>query len=181
MLKTARPSGMTIDQLAATIPFVGLAPRQQVWVREYIGHFLATGLLDARRATEMVYHCKSKIAYRRRQYRILNSRPIQAALKVYWDFGVTERDCAIVELDHQIAAARPGSTAAAQLLAQRNNLKFGTPGFSGKKGAGLSNVPPPDAPRTPRFTIGEVVVQDGVSYEITGLDADGNPITRELV
>ena len=138
MVKTAKASGMTIDQLAATIQYVSLPPGQQAWVKTYLDHFIATGLLDARRATKAIYQCSNEKNYRKRQCRVLRSKNIQAALQAYWNFGQTDRDRAILELDKQIAAAAPGSTAAAQLLAQRNHLKFGTPGLSGNKRAGLS-------------------------------------------
>lgn len=148
-LKILKPSGMTVEQLAETPEYSRLKPQQKAWVSRYIGHLIATGILDVAHATRGVYHCGLDANNRTLGYQVRDAKRVQAVLKVYWNFGRSERDFAIDELERQIAAAPPGSNSMALLMSQRNSLKFGPQ----MPGSHLPKVPAQDPiardPRVP--------------------------------
>jgi hypothetical protein len=118
-----RVSHLSIEELYKTPEWQRLSAQQKFWVQSY----LASGM-DQQFATNCAYNAEGESS-RAFSYAIVKAKKVQAALNRY--FCKSPRQILIEQMQSDIAAAKPGSTARVQ--AQKLLAQFLTGGKLPKK------------------------------------------------
>src|ERR1700728_2577529 len=114
---------MTLEALQQTPEFRRLSPKIALWVSTYVANFIMGGSLDPLFATRSSYDCSSDKSSRAFGYEILENKKVQAVLKVYFNFGRTEREIDLEQIEEALTKAEPGSVAHQRLLSIRTTIK----------------------------------------------------------
>lgn len=116
------PRYMTIEQLSKTPEFRKLSPKQGLFLKTYIQSFLDLGEFDPKLATRSAYDTSQTEHARIFSYQLLKQKKVQAALRVWRNFGKSKRQIAIDDLETELNATPVGSAARRKLLALRAEL-----------------------------------------------------------
>jgi hypothetical protein len=112
---------MTLDELRQTREFQKLAPKMAMWVSSYVGTII-DGDPDPAFATRSAYQCMKPEAFRVFGYQMLAKKQVQVVLALFVNSGKTKRQIQLEEIDKHLAAVKPGSKAAQELLAMKVSL-----------------------------------------------------------
>lgn len=105
---------MSLDALSRAPEFRALTVRQQLWVETYAASERDLGSPDAKLATRVAFECGDQNIHRI-SFQMLRKRRIKAVLRVWHNFGKSERRIALDDLRADIAASKEGSAARAKL------------------------------------------------------------------
>jgi hypothetical protein len=165
-----KSGGITWAEFECTTQWKRLTPSQKLWFMA----FCASG--DAVFAARLAFHCRSEINTRNLARQTEKSPRVVVALNLYR--GKTEREIFLEQLKTKIDACEDGSIAQAKNLALYARLAFdvATPDEPEEKDASKNPAEP-----TPRFSVGDVVIQRGVRFRATKVSAEGKVLAAEEI
>jgi hypothetical protein len=105
---------MSLDALSRTPEFKALTIRQALWVQTYVCSIRDLGIPDAAFATQSAFGNHGENA-RTMSYQLLRNPKVKVAIRIWLNFGKSERQIALADLRADIAASRPGSLARARM------------------------------------------------------------------
>ena len=105
---------MSLDALSRTPEFKALTIRQALWVQTYVCSIRDLGIPDTVFATQSAFGNDGENA-RTFSYQLLRNSRVQAAIRVWRNFGKSKRDILLNDVRADIKASRPGSPARAKL------------------------------------------------------------------
>ena len=162
---------ITLEEFQTTSEFEACTPKMRL--------FLVTLIesdFDYTLATLTAFQSKSRSQAQRFSHAVRNWPKIRVALNLY--FGKTPFEILLDQVEQNLRKAKPGSLAAKDLLAQKQDLLLKT----------MQSVPPAPAhvaknpvPAPAGFKVGEIVVNDGKQYTVTVVDAAGQILEVEPI
>jgi hypothetical protein len=150
--------GLAWSEFEKSPEYRHLSRKQKSWLI----FFLATG--DAIAATKSAFDAKPA-NLRSVAWKVERNDYVRSAI-AKWR-GQSERDKFLAELQAAIDRCEPGSVAQARNLSLMARLKFGV---NDEEEKDASKNPPETKPK---FAVGDVVVQKGIRYRATKVDAQG--------
>lgn len=114
---------MPLSELESSMEYLKLSPKMRVFVSSYIGTFLMSGNLEPTFAAHQAYDCKDDESARPQGHRLMQNQKIKDCLKVYFDYGKSEREKDLEQVEIAIRKAEPGSVAHQRLLSIRTTIK----------------------------------------------------------
>jgi hypothetical protein len=178
---------MPLDELAATIEFAHLSPKMANWVRAYVKNYIDSGKLDPTTATKAAYDCRSDETARTFGYQLIGNPKIILALNRF--FGNSPEQAFLKEVERAIYNRKltVAQVRALELLCRVNGWANGLPRSTdirvGAQNEPEENTAPAVPPQTsrPRFRVGDLCTQNGQTFRVTSVDANGQPLTAEEV
>ncbi len=181
------PQKLTCSDIAKSAEFLRLSKRMRNFALSYIQHYLGTGEWDAVRAAREAYTHANLNVLRVAAHRVshhpkmlevvdLFRRNTKTRLEIQLE--ATERE--IRDIERHLAASDAGSTAAPKLLSQRREAWDRRDALSEQIAKGVQVTAPPE-PVPHRYNVGDIFTQDGVQYQTTSVNADGQPLTADEV
>ena len=113
---------MTLRQLESTPEFRALSAKGKLFVQTYLTSLIETGNPDPVFATQVGFQNANARTF---SYQVLQQKKVQAALRVFRNFGKSRRQIVMQDLQAEIDATKPGTAARKKLLALYANV-FGT-------------------------------------------------------
>lgn len=156
-------AGMTLEQVETTREWQLLRAKQRMW----IVRFIDTG--NPFEATKMVYDCKSAKNAQIQMYQVLESPRVQTVLNMI--SGRSDRDTFVDALEKRLKISLQGK-GPKLTVAEKDSLKllFAARGWS-----------QPELAAETRHQTGDIVSQNGFSYRVTSVDANGKILKAEPV
>src|SRR5579871_2914996 len=99
-----KPKYMSLDALSRTPEFKALTIRQALWLQTYVCSIRDLGIPDAVFATQSAFGNDGENA-RTMSYQLLRNPKVKAAIRVWQNFGKSERQIALDDLRADIAAS----------------------------------------------------------------------------
>jgi hypothetical protein len=118
------PPRMTLAALKRTPEFQRLSVKARMFVAGYVGSYESFGVPDAVFATQSAYQNDGENA-RKMGYAVLKNKKVAACLRVWRDFGKSERDLFIEDVERQMKAAPEGSAKHERLVQLYSQIAFG--------------------------------------------------------
>jgi hypothetical protein len=186
MMNTPDKTRLTVEQVALSSEYRRLTKRMQKWVCVYIQGFLDTGEWDPVKATQAAYTSANLNVARATTWRVKRHPQMKEVIDLFINSKKSPQELALEEMQRHLDAAEPGSVAAQRLLATKHALLR-------RMQADEDDAPLPPAPPEPvtqtapapaaphRFKVGDIFTQDGVQYQTTSVDANGQPLTADEV
>ncbi|HEV2523328.1 MAG TPA: hypothetical protein VGT24_13190 [Candidatus Acidoferrales bacterium] len=124
MVPNAKPR-MTMTELEQTPEFLAItSARMRFWIRTYLQSLVDCGKADPILATQAAYDTEGENA-RTFSYRLLKKPKVQNVLRVFFNFGKSQKQIFVEDLKVEIAAAPTGSAQRERLISLYRELLFG--------------------------------------------------------
>ena len=124
MASTTTPR-MTLAALKRTPEFQRLSVKAKMFLQTYVGSYESLGVPDAVFATQSAYRNGREENARKMSYAVLKHKKVAACLRVWRDFGKSERDLFIEDVERQMKAAPEGSAKHERLVQLYGQIAFG--------------------------------------------------------
>jgi hypothetical protein len=167
-VKPVITGSISFAELVRSPQYKRLTPSQKFWFIAY----LASG--DEVFAARLAFHCRSELNTRNLARQTSKSPRVRAAINLYC--GKSEREIFLEELERTIRASADGSVAKVRAMSLYAKLKFDIADEPEAKDAS-KNPPEP----TPKFSVGDVVVQRGVRFRATKVSVEGKVLEAEEI
>jgi hypothetical protein len=167
----------SLADLMPSYEFQCLTPRQKFWVKTLLESGEKTGTYNFLGATAIAFPDAKNRSLVVRSSQLQSHPKVKRILNIYFGRPETEDDPFFAELKTAIRKSlkRDGglSVATTRAISLYERLTGVNP---------TKRVQEAEAEVEPEvvLTVGEIVEQDGIRYEVTGVDEHGTPITREL-
>jgi hypothetical protein len=108
---------LSLNALSRASEFRVLTVRQQLWLQTYIQSEIDLGVADRILATRCAFDSQDEETVRTLSYETLRNKKVQVALRVWQNFGISQREIMLEDVKADIKASKPGSAARAKLRA----------------------------------------------------------------
>ncbi|HXA78727.1 MAG TPA: hypothetical protein VNV41_16450 [Candidatus Acidoferrales bacterium] len=171
---------MTLDELKLTPEYQLLAPKMQMFVASYVQHFVDLGSFDPTWAVQNSYECSTPEHSRIFGYQLLSNGKVIAALNTF--FGVSPEEAFRAAVAKAVHNRRLTNSQIRALELQCRINGWSSAGLPNSRGREVAE-PEPEAVAAPiiQSNVGDIVVQAGVKYRVTSVDAAGKPLTADEV
>jgi alkanesulfonate monooxygenase SsuD/methylene tetrahydromethanopterin reductase-like flavin-dependent oxidoreductase (luciferase family) len=188
------PQKLTCEDIQKSAEFLRLSKRMRVFALAYIQHYITTGEWDAVRAAREAYTHKNMEVLRVAACRVRKHPKMLEVLDLFMRNTKTAAELAqealqrklrdlereIRDIERHLAAADAGSTAGQRLISTRREVRHEMDALAEQIAKGVQVAPKPE-PAPHRYNVGDIFTQDGVQYQTTSVDADGQPLTADEV
>jgi hypothetical protein len=186
------PQKLTCSDIAKSAEFLRLPKRMQKWAVVYIQGYIDSGTFDYLAATKAAYKPKNITNARSWGCQIKKHPKMLEVLTLFMNSSKTALELKLEDLQRQLDAAEPGSTAATKFWAWKEETEAKIEAQAAKVIEQSTPPPPgppqplevaasaPAAPTAPhRFKVGETCIVNGKPYRVTKVDENGNALAGE--
>jgi len=164
----------------------------RVFALAYIQHYITTREWDAVRAARESYTHKNTATLRVAACRVRKHPQMLEVLNLFINSKKSPQELALKDLKHEIreidrhlAATDAGSVAGQRLISTRRETRREIDALV-EQIAKAASEPAPEpitqtAPAPHRYNVGDIFTQDGVQYQTTSVDVNGQPLTADEV